>query len=305
MIAASSSGPRKPRFLSRTISILTSEPRTITVFPQEVPYEERFARPGSPSARSSCRRCGRRTDHSSRSLIECTISEPNLSSKTTAVGDPILCQVGLSERYGRSQLPFNSYLVGQFEDYRDPGHFVGKGWMELRFDRMVIEPDTVIPVDAKVVGVPGYVVDREGRIIGRGHAVRDTVEWMIPILWPIDMLTLPRRGPRPTLKGETRLTLKVMQDLAVPATAPPERDPSGLYRRTPSDYTPPPPQDEPSQAPQPTAMMPAPVPQVSVVYMAPPPVYVAAPPAPVWGYAPPPRTVVLYRNGMVYRIYVP
>ncbi len=65
------------------------------------------------------------------SLLSCTLSEPKLNSKTTAIGDPVLCQVGHAERYGRSVLPYDSYLVGRFEDYKDPGHFVGKGWMEL------------------------------------------------------------------------------------------------------------------------------------------------------------------------------
>ena len=110
------------------------------------------------------------------SLIQCTIAEPRISSKTTAVGDPVLCQVGHAERYGRSVLPHDSYLVGRFEDYKDPGHFVGKGWMELKFDRMVIEPDTVIPVDARVVDVPGYKVDNQGRILGKGHETRDIVD---------------------------------------------------------------------------------------------------------------------------------
>ena len=53
------------------------------------------------------------------SLISCTLSEPKLSSKNTAVGDPVLCQLGHAERYGRSVLPFGSYLVGRFEDGRD------------------------------------------------------------------------------------------------------------------------------------------------------------------------------------------
>jgi hypothetical protein len=128
------------------------------------------------------------------SLIACTVSEPRLSSKTTNIGDPVLCHVSHVELYGRSTLPYGSFLVGRFEDYKDPGHFVGKGWMELKFDRMIIEPDTVIPLDARVVNVPGYNVDRQGRILGKGHAVRDIVEWSIPILWPIDLLNLPRRG---------------------------------------------------------------------------------------------------------------
>ena len=70
--------------------------------------------------------------------------------------------------------------------------------------------------------------------------------WSIPILWPIDLLSLPGRGPRPMLKTETRLTLKVMDDTEVPIVDDPDRDPSGLYRREPSAYDDAP-QDEPQQ----------------------------------------------------------
>lgn len=63
------------------------------------------------------------------SLLQCTVSESKLSSKTAAIGDPVLCQVSHVELYGRSVFPTGSYLVGHFEDYKDPGHFVGKGWM--------------------------------------------------------------------------------------------------------------------------------------------------------------------------------
>ena len=65
------------------------------------------------------------------SLVQCTVSEPKLSSKTLDIGDPVLCQVGHVALSGRSVLPYGSYLEGRFEDYKDPGHFVGKGWMEL------------------------------------------------------------------------------------------------------------------------------------------------------------------------------
>ena len=178
-------------------------------------------------------------------LINCTVSEAKLSSGTAAVGDPVLCQASIMTRNSSARLPFNTYLEGRFEDYKDPGHFVGKGWMELKFDRMVIEPRTVLPLSARVVDAPGFRVDREGRILGKGHATRDIVMWSIPILWPIDLLMLPGRGPRPTLKAETRLTLKVMDDTEVPIIDDPDRDPSGLYRR-PSAYDDAP-RDEPQQ----------------------------------------------------------
>ena len=258
-------------------------------------------------------------------LIQCTVSEPRLNSKTTAVGDPVLCQVGYSERYSSFALPYYSYIVGRFEDYKDPGHFVGKGWMELAFDHMIVEPDTVIPLNAKVVGVPGYNIDREGRILGKGHRVRDTVAWMIPILWPIDLINLPRRGPRPTLKSETRLTLKVMDDFAVPDGQPPlQQDPSGLYRRTPSAYTIPQ-ETEPQAAPvlepvaseaQPVVAQlraPAPYRAAYVPVPAPPPMpdgYYYIPPRPLYvspyGQAWSPRMIIVVRNGVVaYRVYEP
>ena len=221
------------------------------------------------------------------SLIGCTVSEPHISSKTMAVGDPVLCQVGGS-RYGHTLLPYHSYLVGRFEDYKEPGHFVGKGWMELRFDRMVIEPDTVIPLDARVVDVPGYKVDNQGRILGKGHATRDIVTWSIPILWPLDLLMLPMRGPRPTLKEETRLTLKVMDDLPVPQTTQPQPDPYGLMHRQPSAEATPPP--APAQDTQPETTANAPTNEPAPYNPAPPQqapyAYAPLPPPPVYAYAP-------------------
>jgi hypothetical protein len=172
------------------------------------------------------------------SLIQCTVSEPKLSSKTVDVGDPVLCQISHFQLYGRPVFPYGSYLAGQFKEYKDPGHFVGKGWMELDFNRVAMPPDQEISLDAKVVQVTGYPVDKKGRIDGKGHPVRDTVEWSIPILWPIDLINLPRRGPRPVLKPETMLTLKVMDDVIVPGSGPMEQRSGGLVRRAPMNYAP-------------------------------------------------------------------
>jgi len=217
-------------------------------------------------------------------LVSCTTGDGKISSKTTAVGDPILCKVQFKR--GDFMLPYNSYLGGEFAEYKDPGHFVGKGWMELDFDRLYVG-DQVIPISAKVVDVPGYKIDAQGRILGKGHAVRDTVLWMIPVLWPIDLINLPRRGPRPTLKSETALTLRVMDDIQVPVVPEPQRDPYGLYQRGPQSYAPPPAppteapdagpeqsyvpdQPAPDEQPAPPAMAYAP----PVQYVAPAPYYV-------------------------------
>ncbi|HEY7402795.1 MAG TPA: hypothetical protein VIB39_04695 [Candidatus Angelobacter sp.] len=148
-------------------------------------------------------------------LMSCTLDEPKFSSATVSVGDPFLCYPRTMQQFGQIVFPRGTYLVGHLEADKDPGHFVGKGYLKLAFDRIGL-PDNDVPITAKVVAVAGYNVDREGKVIGHGHATRDTVEWMLPPLWPWKVLSLPARGPRPTLKGEVRITLRVMDDIFVP-----------------------------------------------------------------------------------------
>jgi hypothetical protein len=151
-------------------------------------------------------------------LVQCTLDEPHFSSSTAEIGDPVLCHIGTLDTFGRSAFPRGAYLAGHFQGFRDPGRFFGKGWMELTFDRLVLPGAVTLPLSAKVIFVPDLRVDQEGKIHGRGHPKRDAVGWAIPILWPVKVLTLPARGPRPTLKGEVRITLRLMEDVDVPAT---------------------------------------------------------------------------------------
>jgi hypothetical protein len=151
-------------------------------------------------------------------LLQCTLDEPNFSSRTAQVGDPLLCHLGALAVFGHSVFPRGAYLAGHFQEYRDPGRLFGKGWMELQFDRLVLPGAEVLPLSAKVISVPHLRVDREGKIHGHGHPKRDAVGWAIPILWPVKVLTLPARGPRPALKGEVRMTLRLLEDVELPAT---------------------------------------------------------------------------------------
>jgi len=148
-------------------------------------------------------------------LLKCTMDEPNFSSATVAVGDPVLCHLHSVTEFGQQTFPRGSYLVGHLESAQDPGHFWGKGYMKLMFDRIGL-PNGDMPLDAKVIATRGYKVNKEGDIRGKGHARRDVVEWMIPPLWPWKVIMLPARGPRPTLKGESMLTLRLMDDVQLP-----------------------------------------------------------------------------------------
>jgi len=149
-------------------------------------------------------------------LLHCTIDEPNFSSKTAMVGDPVLCHLGSLGSFGHSVFPRGAMLGGHLQDYKDPGHFVGKGWIQVEFDRLILPNAQVMPLEAKVISAPHLKVDKQGDIHGKGHPTRDAIEWMIPPLWPIKILTLPARGPYPALKGESPMALRLMEDIEVP-----------------------------------------------------------------------------------------
>jgi hypothetical protein len=251
------------------------------------------------------------------SVMQCMVSD-KISSKVMHVGDPVLCTIGHSEMYGRSVFPYGAYLEGRFEEYKDPGHFVGKGWMELKFDRMIVGNDTVIPISTRVVADSGkYPVDAEGRIHGTGHPTRDTIEWMIPVLWPIDLINLPRRGPYPTLKPETRLTVKILDDFGIPTKSEVQHQPEMISKYNYADPTPALQQPAPIErvSPQPVQQSyappvqqpyyPQPSPTVVVVQAQAPAPMIIQQPAPVvvhqyppvayYGYPPPPPPYAFYR----------
>lgn len=88
-------------------------------------------------------------------LLHCTINEPDFSSATTAVGDPLICHPNSLQEFGRVVFPRGTYMTGHMEAYKDPGHFVGKGWLQLQFDRIgLLNAD--LPVPGKIIAVRGY-----------------------------------------------------------------------------------------------------------------------------------------------------
>jgi hypothetical protein len=150
-------------------------------------------------------------------LLQCTMDEPNFSSATATIGDPVLCHLREQREFGRLLFPRGSMLGGHLEAVKEPGHFVGKGFLKITFDRVIL-PYGDLPVPAKVIQARGFKVDKRGDIKGKGHAKRDVAEWMIPVLWPWKIVSLPMRGPRPTLTGEEPLELRLVDDISIPAT---------------------------------------------------------------------------------------
>jgi hypothetical protein len=113
---------------------------------------------------------------------------------------------------------------------------IGKGYLDIVFDHIGL-PNSDSELDARIVAAQGQHVDKQGDIMGHGHAKRDVVEWMIPPLWPWKVIMLPARGPQPKLKNEQLVTLKLMQDVELPqltAYVSPSRrlGDSGVYGNT-------------------------------------------------------------------------
>jgi len=169
-------------------------------------------------------------------LLRCTLDEPNFSSATADIGDPVICHLSSLREFGQNVFPRGSYLGGHLEADKEPGHFVGKGYLKLEFDRIGF-PTSDVPVPSKVIAAKGFKVDRHGDIVGHGHPKRDVVEWLIPPLWPWKIITLPARGPRPTLKNEEQVTVRLMDDIQIPrllASSQPFERPTSYDRPRPT-----------------------------------------------------------------------
>ena len=64
-------------------------------------------------------------------LLQCTMNEPDFSSATASVGDPVLCHLRTQQEFGRVLFPRGSMLGGHLEADKEPGHFIGKGYLKI------------------------------------------------------------------------------------------------------------------------------------------------------------------------------
>src|SRR6202163_2980844 len=115
-------------------------------------------------------------------LLKCSLNEPNLSSASVAVGDPVLCHLHSVTEFGQQAFPRGSYLVGHLESAKDHGHFWGKGDLKLVFDRIGM-PQGDMPLEAKVIATRGYKVDKEGDIRGKSQGQREILGLRRPPPW--------------------------------------------------------------------------------------------------------------------------
>src|SRR5258708_37930507 len=71
-------------------------------------------------------------------LVRCTLEEPNLSSATVDVGDPVVCYLQSFREFGFSVFPRGSFLSGRVSDWRGAGRLPGKGRRAPSFFRLIL-----------------------------------------------------------------------------------------------------------------------------------------------------------------------
>jgi len=84
----------------------------------------------------------------------------------------VLCHLSSVQEFGRNAFPRGAYMSGHLEADKEPGHFWGKGYLKIVFDR-IGTPNSDVTVNTKVIAAKGYKVDKGGDIKGKGHAIRD------------------------------------------------------------------------------------------------------------------------------------
>ena len=151
------------------------------------------------------------------SLIVCTISEAKISSRTEAAGDPILCRVNRVLPYSDTTVPIGLMVQGQVCRLQGPGPSCGQG-----LDGARLRP----PLYPWRVGADQCSRRRRREEQGGyrwphpGQGPRGAPYGRVadPLALALDLINLPRRGPLPQLKAESKITMKVMSDFVLPET---------------------------------------------------------------------------------------
>jgi len=54
------------------------------------------------------------------------------------VGDPVVCHLRAQQEFGRIIFPRGSMLGGHLEAAREPGHFIGKGYLKIALTGVIL-----------------------------------------------------------------------------------------------------------------------------------------------------------------------
>ena len=126
---------------------------------------------------------------------------------------PLLFTVAADVRFFLNRppiLPRGSKILGKMETSQEAGHLWGRAKARIVFSSILMPDFCEFPIDATLIGTKKYQV-REEVIFGRGHARRDALALLFPPTTLYQLIRLPARGPKLSIREEDQLTIKLLQ----------------------------------------------------------------------------------------------
>jgi hypothetical protein len=130
---------------------------------------------------------------------------------------PVLFTVAADVRFFVNRppiLPRGSKIIGKMESSAEAGRLWGRAKAHLVFSSILMPDFCEYPIDATLIGTKEYQV-REEVIIGRGHARRDALALLFPPTTLYQLIRLPARGPKLSIREEEQLVIKLLQPVYV------------------------------------------------------------------------------------------
>jgi hypothetical protein len=109
-------------------------------------------------------------------------------------------------------LPRGSKILGRMETSGKAGRLWGRAKAQVVFTSILTPDYCEYPIDATLIGTKKYQV-REGVIVGRGHPRRDAIALLFPPTTLYQLIRLPARGPKLTIREEEQLVIKLTQSV--------------------------------------------------------------------------------------------
>jgi len=109
-------------------------------------------------------------------------------------------------------LPRGSKILGRMETSSKAGRLWGRAKAQVVFTSILTPDYCEYPIDATLIGVKKYQI-QEGVIIGRGHPRRDALALLFPPTTLYQLIRLPARGPKLSIREEEQLVIKLMQSV--------------------------------------------------------------------------------------------
>src|SRR5947208_12785547 len=121
--------------------------------------------------------------------------------------------VSQSPRHRPAIVPRGSKVLGNVMESKQAGRLVGRAQTQIVLTSILTADSCEYPIDAKTLEAGRYRANKDGVVVGRGHARRDLFELLFPPTTIYQLIRIPSRGPSLVLDAENPITIKLMEPL--------------------------------------------------------------------------------------------